>query len=109
MANRGSKNYNLLTVIPQYGTIANVSKKHNLTFNTITSKPDRHDIEWDDFLALLVFLGAKIRNQSGSAIGVRLNGIYAVFHKPHPGHEIYSSDLKRIRRFFEEAGIGKVE
>jgi hypothetical protein len=89
--------------------MTNMGKKHNLTFDAITSKPDRHDIEWDDFLALLVFLGAKIKNQSGPAIGVRLNGIYAVFHKPHPGREIYPSDLKRIRRFFEEAGIGKVE
>jgi hypothetical protein len=58
----------------------NMGKKHSQTYEEIIEKPDRHDVSWDDFLALLVFLGAKIRNQSGSAIGVRLNGIYAVFH-----------------------------
>ena len=99
----------MLTLIPKYGTIIYMGKKHSLTFEAITGKPDRHDVSWDDFLTLLVYLGATIRNQGGSAVGIRLNGIYAVFHKPHPGHEIYPSGLKRIRRFFEEAGIGKVE
>ena len=42
-------------------------------------------------------------------MGVSLNGIYAVFHKPHPGHTIYLTDLNRIRRFLEEAGIREVE
>ena len=32
-------------------------------------------------------------------------GRYAVFHQPHPGKEIYPSDLKRIRRFLVEAGV----
>jgi len=32
-----------------------------------------------------------------------------VFHKPHPGHTIYQTDLKRIRKFFSNAGIKEVE
>ena len=27
-----------------------------------------------------------------------------LFHRPHPGNEIYPSDLKRIRRFLTETG-----
>ena len=38
-------------------------------------------------------------------VGVRLNGRYAVFHQPHPGKEIYPSDLKRIRRFLVEVDV----
>lgn len=86
-----------------------MSKKDIRTFEMILDKPDRHDVAWDDFTALIEYLGAKIRFQSGSAMGVRLNGRYAVFHRPHPGHTIYPSDLKRIRRFLTEAGIDKVE
>jgi len=86
-----------------------MSKKHRATFEAILEKPDRKDIDWDDFITLLVFLGAEIKQSSGSAVGIRLNGVYAVFHKPHPGHEIYPSNLKRIRRFFESAGIRRVE
>jgi hypothetical protein len=86
-----------------------VGKKHRAIFEAIFSKPDRSDIDWDDWITLLVYLGAKLKYTSGSAVGVRLNGIYAVFHKPHPGHQIYLSDLKRIRRFLQEAGIHQVE
>ncbi len=38
-------------------------------------------------------------------VGLRLNGRYAVFHRPHPGNLIYPSMLKRIRRFFDECGV----
>lgn len=86
-----------------------MSKKHRVAYEAIFTKPDRKDINWDDFVSLLTFLNATFKNQSGSAVGVRLNGVYAVFHKPHPGHLIYPSDLKRIRRFLIEAGIETVE
>jgi hypothetical protein len=86
-----------------------MGKKHRTTWLKINEKPDRKDVDWDDFISLLEYLGAGIKASSGSATGVRLNGIYAVFHKPHPGHEIYPSDLKRIRKFLQSAGINDVE
>lgn len=86
-----------------------VGKPHRKTFESLFQKPDRSDIDWDDFLNLLVFLGAVIKTHAGSAHGIKLNGNYAVFHKPHPGHTIYPTDLKRIRKFLRDAGIEKVE
>jgi hypothetical protein len=86
-----------------------MGRKHQTTFASIHEKPDRKDIDWGDFINLLEFLGATIKYSGGSAVGIRLNEVYAVFHKPHPGHEIYPSDLKRIRRFFETAGVKGVE
>jgi hypothetical protein len=86
-----------------------MGRKHQSTFAAIYEKPDRKDIEWADFLVLVEYLGSVLKISGGSAVGVRLNGVYAVFHKPHPGHEIYTSDLKRIRRFLETAGIREVD
>ena len=86
-----------------------MGKKHQSTFAAITKKPDCKDIDWNDFISLLNYLGATIKNQSGSSVGVRLNSVYAVFHRPHPERHIYVSDLKRIRRFLMEAGINEVE
>ena len=86
-----------------------MSKKPKRIFELVFEKPDRKDIDWDDFINLLIFLGASIRQQGGSAHGIKLNGEYAVFPKPHPGHTIYQSDLKRIRRFLLNAGIKEVE
>lgn len=85
-----------------------MGKQHRDTFILLNEKPDRNDVKWSDFINLLRYLGATIRNQSGSAHGIRLNGNYAVFHKPHPGHTIYKSDLSRIRRFLKDAGIKDV-
>ncbi|MBA3072786.1 MAG: type II toxin-antitoxin system HicA family toxin [Anaerolineae bacterium] len=86
-----------------------MSKKPEKTFALIFEKPDRNDIDWDDFITLLIYLGASIRQQGGSAHGIKLRNEYAVFHKPHPGHTLYQADLKRIRRFFTNAAIKKVE
>ncbi len=73
--------------------------------DALFQKPDRRDIQWDDFMMLVAALGAEVTEKGGSMVGLRLNGRYAVFHKPHPGNEIYVSDLKRIRRFLQEAGV----
>jgi hypothetical protein len=86
-----------------------MGKKHRKTFTAIFEKPDRNDIDWDDFINLLINLGATIRQQGGSAHGIRLNGEYAVSHKPHPGHTLYLTDPKRIRKFFINAGLIEVE
>jgi hypothetical protein len=84
-----------------------MQKRHQKTLDGIFQKPDRKDVAWDDFLPLLRALGADITEKGGSMVGIRLSGRYAVFHKPHPGREIYPSDLKRIRRFLTEADVGK--
>ena len=84
-------------------------KRHQKILDDIFRKPDLRDVQWGDFMALMSALGAEISERGGSMVGLRLNGRYAVFHKPHPGNEIYLSDLKRIRRFLSEAGVTKDE
>ena len=73
--------------------------------DALFQKPDRRDIPWDDFLMPVAALGTEITEKGGSMISLRLNGRYAVFHKPHASNESYVSDLKRIRRFLQEAGV----
>lgn len=80
-----------------------MQRRHQKTLDGIIQKPDRKDILWSDFITLLRTLDADIIEKGGSMVGIRLNGRYAVFHKPHPGNEIYPSDLKRIRRFLVES------
>ncbi len=79
--------------------------RHQKTLDALFTRPDRKDIKWDDFVSLLMALNAELTEKGGSMLGVRLNKRYAVFHKPHPGKEIYPTDLKRVRRFLREAGI----
>jgi hypothetical protein len=38
-------------------------------------------------------------------VRVSLNGIDAVFHRPHPAKETDKGAVKSVRRFLREAGI----
>jgi hypothetical protein len=82
-----------------------VNRKHRQTHAALFARPDRKDIRWDDFVGLLIELGADVTEKGGSMAGIRLNGHYAVFHRPHPGNVIYPSMLKRIRRFLNESDV----
>ena len=86
-----------------------MNKKHRATLKAIFDRPDNKNIRWDDFVGMLVELGADVTEKGGSMVGVRLNGRYAVFHRPHPGNLVYLSLLKHIRRYLLECGIDPQE
>ena len=65
-----------------------VNRKHRQTLSALFARPDKKDIRWDDFIGLLMELGADVSEKGGSMVGLRLNGRYAVFHRPHPGNFI---------------------
>jgi len=75
------------------------------TLRRILEAPERADISWRDVEALLVALGAEVSEGRGSRLRVALNGVRAVFHRPHPRKEVDKGMLKSIRRFLEEAGV----
>ncbi len=42
-------------------------------------------------------------------VRVYLNGVRAVFHRPHPRKETDKGALRSVRRFLLEAGVGPEE
>lgn len=50
-------------------------------------------------------LGAELSEGRGSRVRVYLNGVRAVFHRPHPRKETDKGALKAVRRFLIIAGI----
>lgn len=58
-----------------------------------------------DIIALLQHMGAEISEGKGSRVRIALNGVRAVFHRPHPGRETDRGALKSMRRFLVEAGV----
>ena len=52
-----------------------------------------------------IALGGEVSEGSGSRIRVALNGVRAVFHRPHPEKETDKGTLKSVRRFLLEAGV----
>jgi hypothetical protein len=82
-----------------------VDSKHRKILEAIYETPVRANIDWKDIEALFLALGAEISEGKGSRVRVALNGIRAVFHRPHPRKEINRGAVKSVRRFLEAAGV----
>ena len=82
-----------------------MQKKHRRTFEAIFAKPIRSDVAWKDIESLLSGLGAELSEGNGSRVRIALNGVRAVFHRPHPGKETDKGALVSMRRFLEAAGV----
>lgn len=67
--------------------------------------PIQSNIAWRDIEALFVALGAEISEGRGSRVRVALNGVRAVFHRPHPRPETKKGAIKSVRRFLIEEGV----
>lgn len=82
-----------------------LSSTHRKTLTAIFSNPVRAAIEWNSIESLLMAAGAEISEGSGSRVRISLNGVRAVFHRPHPHKETDKGAVKSMRRFLLEAGL----
>lgn len=79
--------------------------KHKRTLADIFDDPVRSNIVWRDVEAMLVAAGAEITQGNGSRVRIALNGVRAVFHRPHPQKETDKGAVKSMRRFLTEVGV----
>ncbi|WP_334194836.1 type II toxin-antitoxin system HicA family toxin [Pararhodobacter sp.] len=75
------------------------------TLAAIFEKPVRSNIRWSDIETLLRARGAVITEGAGSRVRIELNGVRAVFHRPHPRPETDKGAIVALRRFLDEAGL----
>jgi hypothetical protein len=71
----------------------------------VYKNPTQANILWTDIEGLLVALGGELSEGSGSRIRVKLNGVRAVFHRPHPEKTTDKGAVNSVRRFLENAGV----
>lgn len=79
--------------------------KHRKTLEAVFADPVRSNALWADVEGLFAAAGAEISEGRGSRVRVSLNGVDAVFHRPHPQKETDKGALKSVRRFLSEAGV----
>ena len=82
-----------------------MNARQRRTLERVFEQPLRSDVPWADIESLLVALGAEVSEGAGSRVRVALNGVRAVFHRPHPKRETDRGALVSVRRFLENAGV----
>lgn len=82
-----------------------MNKRHQKTLQQVFQTPTLSGIVWKDIEAMLAALGAEITEGSGSRVRIALNGVRAVFHRPHPKKETDKGAVVSMKRFLKEAGI----
>jgi len=82
-----------------------MTARHRRTLHAIFENPVRANILWSDIESLLRACGAEISEGRGSRVRLALNGVRAVFHRPHPQKETDRGAVVSMRRFLTEAGV----
>jgi hypothetical protein len=82
-----------------------MNSKQRKTFELIYKNPVPSNILWSDIESLLAALGAEITEGAGSRLRVKLKGVRAVFHRPHPQKTTGKGAIGSVRRFLENAGV----
>lgn len=86
-----------------------MNKKQEQTLSELFAIPTPANINWKDIESLFLALGAEITSGNGSRVRVALNGVRAVFHRPHPEKETDKGAVMSVRRFLVEAGVNAAE
>jgi hypothetical protein len=87
-----------------YDSIA-MNKAQQATLNAVFAHPTGADIRWSAIESLIRALGGEVMERAGSRVAARLNGVTAVFHRPHPRPETKKGAVEAVRQFLTNAGV----
>jgi len=92
-------------VLTPFRRMRHQMSKHRRTLEAIFAEPVRANVIWSNIETMLRGYGAEISEGRGSRVRIALNGVRAVFHRPHPRKETAKGVLRSMRRFLTEAGV----
>lgn len=82
-----------------------MNKAQPKTLLALFSTPTPTSLEWHKIESLLIALGAKCIEESGSRVRFELNSVIATFHRPHPSKEAKPYQVRDAKEFLSQAGI----
>jgi len=82
-----------------------MNSKHRKTLEAIFSDPASGNIPWDRIEALLVAIGCRVVEGSGSSVTFERDGRRAYFHRPHPQRDSLVYRVKAVREFLSKLEI----
>jgi hypothetical protein len=84
-----------------------VNSRQRKTLEDVFHEPTLANIRWDAAISMPEGLGGEVKDIGGSMKAVKLNGVRAVFHRPHPRNEMGHGLTRNLRAFLENAGISR--
>ena len=82
-----------------------MNKTHQKTLKAIFESPVNGNIEWSRIESLLVAVGCKVIEGSGSSVTFEKNGMKVFFHRPHTQKEALRYRIKDVREFLNRTGF----
>ena len=82
-----------------------MNSKHRKTLRLIFETPVKSNIPWKDIESLLKSLASLTEEGRGSRMRFIINGVFATFHRPHPGKETDKGAVGSVKRFLINAGV----
>ncbi len=73
--------------------------KHQKILTAIFTDPVNGNMEWSKIESLLVAIGCRTIEGSGSSVTFENNGVRAYFHRPHPAKAALRYRIKAAREF----------
>lgn len=82
-----------------------MNNAHRRTLAAIFSRPVPATLEWRKVERLFVAIGCEVIEGEGSRVGFKLGTARADFHRPHPGKEAKTYQVRAAREFLELIGV----
>ena len=84
--------------------VINMQTKHQKTLADIFANPVNGNMKWSKIESLLVALGCRIVEGTGSSVTFERDGIRVYFHRPHPDKAALRYRIKETRDFLIKLG-----
>jgi hypothetical protein len=82
-----------------------MNSKQRRTLVAVFGSPTPSGLPWTDVESMLLAVGGRLIEGSGSRIKFDFNGKALAMHRPHPGKETKRYVVRIVRDFLEEIGV----
>lgn len=82
-----------------------MNSKHKKTLVSVFADPVSGTIAWADIEGLLVAVGCRVIEGSGSRVRFEKDSVIASFHRPHPEKEARRYQVRDAREFLSKLGV----
>lgn len=82
-----------------------VNRRQTKTLKAVFTDPVPGSIEWAAIEALLIAVGCRVIEGSGSRVRFECRGVMASFHRPHPQKEAKRYQVRDARELLTKLGV----